>query len=816
MENQVQESNSQTNPSFNNILVKIHFDDPQEVAKKETGLKLAKAIYEQQWTNDLMSRNFFAARAAHQLEIEKWSLGKQDMTQFLSFMGVNDANKSEANIDMTPIMTGAQFVGTTVESISKNTEYPWVTAVDEDSTDEKIDRQVEAIFRMREAAVIDAAQQASGIQLEPSNAYVPDTELAAKVYFEQKDQLPKEIKFQKILSKSLDDNQYEKVLKPKLIRNNVVFNMEVIKVGRGMGKNEYIMRACIPKNTFYNYFLNDSGNTELSYIGEGYNLKVKDIRKLYGKTEANPKGLTEEEIYKFAKLSRQNNPVSPLGFNWQFGQQYGFYSGYTPWDDFTGFVIDFEIKISESNYWVSKVDNYGKENITSKKGVPKPTGENSTILKKEEDCVYRCVYSPYANMTLYWGRGELKNKFTCSINIPYNNGEYVPSLFERALEPLKRLALLTMKEKLLIARLSPTGFRIDVEGAKNIITGNGRMYEWEDIVRVKTITGIELYSSKGLNPLEGGAPAISTASQDSTLQNIIALDQLRVGIINEIRELMGVPVYLDGSNVGQRTAAKLSEGQREATSNVNGFILNSHHQVMEEALNNICLMAWQDVVTDKQESAEDMINTKFKTYVKLRITDEEKTILESDIARWSVPQANGKPLLTPADCYAIRQIDDLKLAEMYLAEKVAENERKEIADSERLQKQNGDIQQQSLAAKADFDKKAQDDKIIAEKEIEEFRSTKAKELALLNGFMAVAAKDESGQMIQMFLPALQQLVPNIQIPLTVENQQMQQQIQQAAMAQQQAAMQQEQQQQGGQDQQDNQQGTQGDQRQQMP
>ena len=108
MASNVQESTSQTNPPLNNILVQVHFDDPQEVSKKTTGLKLAKEVYKQEWQSApsggfLSGGNFFSARAAHQLEIEKWSLGKQDMGQFLSYMGVDDANRSEANVDMTPL-----------------------------------------------------------------------------------------------------------------------------------------------------------------------------------------------------------------------------------------------------------------------------------------------------------------------------------------------------------------------------------------------------------------------------------------------------------------------------------------------------------------------------------------------------------------------------------------------------------------------------------------------------------------------------------------------------------------------------------------
>ena len=63
-------------------------------------------------------------------------------------------------------------------------------------------------------------------------------------------------------------------------------------------------------------------------------------------------------------------------------------------------------------------------------------------------------------------------------------------------------------------------------------------------------------------------------------------------------------------------------------------------------------------------------------------------------------------------------------------------------------------------------------KLEAEKELVDFKASKEKELKLLEGFMQVAAKDETGQLIKEFMPAIQQLVPNITIPLQQENKNM--------------------------------------------
>ena len=788
---------------FTDLLKQIHFESSDELAKKETGKKIAKRLYNDQM-GQTTSLNFFSARAAHWAELEKWSLGKQDMAQFLPFMNIVDGNKAHAKIDMTPIMIGAQFVGTKIQSIANTDEYPCVKAVDEGSVDEKADRMFEALWRMKEVKNIAAMQQALGAPLEPTDAYVPDDELSAKVYFELEDRLPKEIKFEGKLKDTLDSNDYQRVLKPKLLRDNIVYNFEATKIEK-ISRGKYTLRDCVPKNCFYNFFLRDTGKNELSYFGEAYNLKVKDIRSKYGKTADRPEGLTEEDIYNFAKKSAQNYPANPVGFNHQFGQQYSLFNNNTPWDDYSGYVIDFEIEVSESDYFVTKIDSYGKENISPKKGIPKPTSDKATIQKKNKKRWYRGVYAPYADMMVYWGKPDLtilnytdtESSFcSYSVNIPSNNGEYAPSLFERAMEPLKEYALAKLKRKLLLSKLSPAQYRVNIEGARDLMDGTGKVYDWEEIVRIKDQTGVELYSSAGLDPLTQGAPTFSAATQDPTLGNIAQLSDLLNNIAAEIRVLLGVPIYLDGSDVGQRTAAKLAEGQSEGSFNVTGFVPNGHNQLMEETLNKVCILCWQDIVTDKAESSSDLINTRFKTTVKMKSTAAEKQQLEDDIQRYSqVPDKNGNPSLTLKDAMFIREIDDLKLSRWYLTSMYEENRRKAIADSDRNVQKTAEAQQASNQQTAENEAAAQKQKVSDEKDMKMFESTQAKELAFVNGWMQAVGKGVIDPSTVM--PIIQQMMPNIIIPVTMENKHLSQVSQNLDMAQQQQAQQQQQEQQEG-------------------
>ena len=144
----------------------------------------------------------------------------------------------------------------------------------------------------------------------------------------------------------------------------------------------------------------------------------------------------------------------------------------------------------------------------------------------------------------------------------------------------------------------------------------------------------------------------------------------------------------------------------------------------------------------------------------------------------SVDSSTGKPLLSFKDAFKIRNIENYKLAEMYLANMIETNERRSQTEKDKREQANIQAQQQSATMANEQALQIQQEKLQQEKDIKEFESTKQKELALLNGLMQSISKGVIDP--NTIMPAIQQLVPNITIPLTVENQQMKQNIVQAA------------------------------------
>lgn len=776
-------------PTVSDPLVNRFFLSPQERANKVNGKAIVKAFYTQQTSNDGL--NFFKERKARWMELFLWAKGSQPMKEFLDYMNVSDGNKAYVNMDMTQQRLGPQFVGTLEESMAKNKIYPCVKAIDDGSLSEKEERLFEALYRMHQVETINQFQQDSGVQLEPSNVYVPDDEMSARVHFELEDRLPKEVRFQEMLKKVMNDIHFERVANRKTLRDLIVVNFGATKIDK-LSPKQYSIRKCVPTNMVYNFFINDTGDCEITMIGEFYNLKVKDYRARFGKTDENPDGLTEKQIFELARLSTIKGGGN-FGYTWDNNFPASTLNYRRPYDDCSILVFDCEVNCGEDVYYVSKKDAFGKENIQVKKGIPyqqktkegfieQPKPDDVEIIKKQREVWMRGVYAPYGDEMLYWGEPDIiispytdvnKQYSSYTVNITNNDGEYVPSIFERIMEPLREYTITKLKRKQLIASLVPHGIRIDVESARNLDLGGGDTIAWEEVVRIYKQTGHELWSSKGVDPLQPASPPLSNTVQDTSIQKVIELTNVLAGIVNEIRGLIGVPQYRDGSDVGDRTSGVLQAQQNQQSYNVTDYILNGNCQLWEETFYKLCLLHWNDIVKEEPESSDDLLNTRFDISIKMKSTDYEKEQIEKDIDRYSqVPDAMGNPSLTLKDAMMIREIEDSKLARWYLTKTYEENRRKAMEESKLLQEENAKTQQESLKLKADEDAKLLAAKEKSEKEMELFKSTQAKELASVNGLWQSIGKGIISPEIAM--PIIQQLIPNIAIPVSMENKQLNQ------------------------------------------
>jgi len=396
-------STNAANQVSSNPLLQRFFDSPAERQNIENGKRIVSDFYQQQVSNQT-SLNFFLGRKQKWQELLLWAKGSQDMKQFLNMIDVLDANKAYVNLDTTPQRIAAKFVGTLVESMAKNKTYPQVKAIDDGSMNEKQQRLFDALYRMYDKDLINQLSEEAGVQFEPPNAYVPDDEISAKVYFELEDRLPKEMRFEQMLLNTQNNIKFERVLNRKGIFDLVTLNFEATKIER-LAPKSYTVRKCVPTNMVYNFFMNDTGEQEISMIGEFYNLKVKDFRARFGKTEDRPQGLTEKQIFDLAKLSSNKN-IGVFNYMWNDTWASTTYYMTRPYDDSSILVYDVEVNFAEEQYYTAKKETYGRDNYSAKKTIPyqqktkdgkiieQPKPDDTEVIKRKKNTWMRGVYAP--------------------------------------------------------------------------------------------------------------------------------------------------------------------------------------------------------------------------------------------------------------------------------------------------------------------------------------------------------------------------------------------------------------------------------------
>lgn len=784
MSNKISNNNINNNTqSFGDILLARNFDSPEQKKDINYGKKLLTRIFREQ-SNDMVGF-YFGQRNIQWLENYKWATGINSMKEFTDYVST-DGNKAYTNVDMTPNRIGVKLVETLVNSLAQNEEYPEVKAIDDGSVSEKENRKLEALFRMRHVQQINQLQQQSGLQLEPDDVYVPDDPLSAEVYFKLEDRLPKEIDFQEKLHKIMIDNDYPE-LKRQLLKDATVFNFEATKIEKEEGGFINI-RKCTAPNMMYNFFMSDSGKKELSYIGELYNLKIIDIRKKYGQSKANPSGMTEKEIFDLAKDATQFNTSNRYIYNWTDTYMYAIDR---PYDDYSLQVFDCEVKMYDADYYVNKKDSFGKDNIQPKSGIPKPTSDKATVIKTDKITWYRGIWAVKADRMIYWGLPDITIRpfmdisqclSSYSINIPNNTGDYVPSLFERILEPLREYTLCKLKRKQLVANMRAAGVSIDTETMRDVDMGAGNSIDAWEVLKIYNQTGNLVWSSRGLDPNEQQRKPIEEMPNAGSIAQLNELTNIMASCYQEMRDLIGVSIYLDGGQVGDRTAATLAEGQVKNATNVSQHIYNGFTSLMQETLYKCCLIKWDEVVLAKNADSS-LMDTEFQISVKLKDSAYEKQILEQMIAiAMKSVDATGQPLLTFKDAFKIRNIEDCKLAEMYLANMVEENKRHAATTAQQNAQQNAQAQQQSAQQAAQQAQQLQQQKIQMEQAADDASLRRQKELALLNGVMGIYDNliKAGGTMPAELRPLVTQVISNVAMPLVMENKEIQGEMQNQA------------------------------------
>lgn len=676
-------------------LLNLHTDKPSKKRNKDYGIRVMKGIFASAETS---SDGFYGKRYRQWKANRDFSMGTNSMKEFMDILRV-EGNQTYINLDWNTIKIAPKFVEILLGQYMSRREKAHVKATDNLSTDIKEMEKQEALFRMQNKETIQELEQQIGHQIE-SQKFTPEDEDELALYFDLEYRLPEEIMFETKIRKILEENDLP-VLKRQLLRDIIDCNLACTKVYRD-GNGAIKMRRCKPENLIYNVFETDDGR-DLGYIGEVKPMKLSVIRKKYN--------IPEEQIFELAKLSSRELKRSE---NLYWKESYK-YTELRPYDDYSVLVFDAEIKTTDVEYSVKTQNQFGNMLVVPKQGKPvAPEGQElrGEVLEDKVMNIYHGVWVVNSDILLEWNltsntirpyNNDVDAYFSYSVICPNANGSLVPSMIEKAMGPIRQMLVIRMKMQQLIALMKPDGFAVDVAGLRDVDLGLGNTVEPLKLMKVYDQTGRVYWDSTGDDGQPKAFPIKELPNSGNVAQLNVLINQYNFEL-DRLREEMGISEYKDGSSVPVKTGLGVMQNQIQSSNNATEYIYDGYCTLIENTCEKISMMLWDSVVFKANKFKEfegydiSLLDTTFDVKIELIGDDNKRAELNA-----LVNTALQSGLISFEQAFKIKNLDDVKLAELYLSRSMKKAQKQKAEEAQKNSEMNAQIQQQSAQMKAQQD-----------------------------------------------------------------------------------------------------------------
>jgi hypothetical protein len=658
-----------------------------------------------------------------------------------------------------------------------------VTAVDSVSVNEKKEAADQAEFVLDNKEMLMQLEQESGVPMIPQDQFIAEDKDDLDRWVAEFNHLPEEIKYALGCNNVFAANGWEGVLKEKMLHDSA--EVGLVATYTWLDDNGEIHVDWIrPENAIYSY--SDYPDfRDTTYRGHISSLKISEIRAKYGKQNGGT--LSEEQIFQIAQYCKEYQLVDKIKWMQDWNVAY-----LRPYDEWNIDVMNFEIKtLDQTHYTVTKTR---KNNSTIiRKGRPEKIDDNQEVIEEKKWNIYRGVYIPVTKQMLEWGikknmirpqdPKEIGNaEFSYSFYMYQNYDMRNVAVPEKIEEPIEQMILARLKIQQLVAKMIPAGASIDVDALQELDLGLADSVKPMEVQKIWEQTGKLYYRGRDAEGNQIPVPIKELANSGFApqLQALIELYQFHYQVL---KDELGENPELAQQASQPRVAAANIDTSRQLANNATDYMYDAFLYCMEETAKKVaCLLnksvtygakKYRDLL--KQEEVKDR---NFTTKIQMLPSDQEVAKLE---AMMNNAIASNPQLIAYLDPFKILRIakENVQLAELYFRSAQKRYLKTEQQIAKQNSEQNGQLQIQSQQAKSESDNQLEDKK------------NQAKERQIvMQGIIDLA---KVGIQMPNELKALaMNLIQNVEVPLVMENQQMQQGIEQAQMeAQQQSQEQQE-------------------------
>jgi len=733
------------------------------------GKNVAQSIYSTIYGN----QTYFWLRNNRFRKNRQIANGKIDMSVFMDRLEMN-SKANFVNINWKSIIIGNTIVARLVGSWMSRKEKVSVIATDSASAMLKKDAADEAEFVYQNKEVLSQLQEESGVQIIPQDQFVAEDKDELDQWILQFNHLPEEIQYSIGCNNVLEANGWNDVLKQRLLHDSAEVGLVCTYTWMDE-EGEVHVQWIRPENAIYSYSdFPDFRDT--TYRGHILSMKISEIRARYGKASGGT--LSEEDIFMLAQSCKEYQLTDKIKWmqDWNV-------SWLRPYDEWNIDLMKFEIKTLDSDgYTVTKTKKNGSTII--RKGKHEKIDENQEYLEEKKWNIYEGVYCPVTQKMIHWG--IKKNMIRPQDPKEIGNAEFSYSFYmydpydmrnvavpEKIEEPIEQMILARLKIQQMVAKMVPAGASIDVDALQELDLGLGDSVKPLEVQKIWEQTGKLYYRGRDAEGNRIPVPITELANTGFApqLQALIQLYQFHYQVL---KDELGEDPNLMNQAVQPRVAASNIEASRVLANNATEYMYDAYIYVMEESCKKIACLLNKSVTYGSKKyrdllKQEDVKDRNFVATIKMLPTEMEIANLQ---AMMNNAIASNPQLIIYLDPFKAMRIakENVALAELYFRQAQKRYIKTEQEKAQANSEQNAQIQQSSMQAKV------QGDAALLDKQ------TQARQREIIIQGMFDLAKASIPMPVEL-KPLIAEMLQNIEVPLAIDNQQMEQALQQQQMEQ---------------------------------
>lgn len=756
----------------------------------EYGLKLAQDI-EAKYSAGTSNSYTFLRNDRFKTNI-LWASGKINIkAKFADLLQLN-GKINYANINWKAPMLVNRIISGLVGRWMQRLEKIQVTATDPISVEAKKEQYEQAEFVLYNRKQLEQLQNESGVPLIPPDQFVAEDKDDLDEWNMVGNNIPEEIKYETGTNDILDGQGWFDVLKERTLWDSAKCGL----VGAYVWMDEYgeiHIEYHKSLNLLYSFSeFDDFRDTAMR--GFVKSVKISEIRRRYGKEFGGK--LSEEELFQLAQSCQEYQRFDKLTWN------YDWLLSYTrPYDEWNLECIYFWIKSVDEDGYVMTVTKQNKSTIIERRQQsPSSIGENQEYIKKDKWNLYKGVYARTPMKMLEWGldnnmirpqdpkeSGDVE--FPVCLYMYQNEDMRNIALPEKIEEPVEQMILARLKIQQIVSTLVPPGAMINVDAMQEVNLGLAADGETPiNPQKVYEQTGRLYYRGRDAegNPIPVPIQELQNSGFLNQLNGLIQLYEYHYKVLKD--ELGEDPNLITAATQPRVTSDNVQTSQQQAEF-ATDYMYGAYKYLIQDIAKKVACLLNNSVRFGAKTyrhllNEADVNNRQFSTKFKLLPDAFEIQRFEAFLNQQLAASPEMGMYIDSAKLIRIAK-EDVKLAELYYRNSMKKMRRSLEQQKQKDIENNAMMQQQSAQQAAEQASRLQREKIDAEKEVEEFKALQQMKVELLKGALVIGGKLENPEMPSWLVPVITQLVPNMTIPMSQQNQQMVESIQAQEMQQQQ-------------------------------